>query len=111
MDRTQQERILDYLWSVSPGTATNNEIRDGTGIKSHQQVYLLTRRLMGAGYIRGERRGHEWVFGGAPTTFLVFGNDRHVPELWLKCYGGLVSDVSFYFLTADGALEQLTNAL
>jgi len=44
---------------------------------------------------------------GAPTTFLVFGNDRQVPELWLQRYGSLVSAVSFYFLTDDGALELL----
>jgi len=27
--------------------------------------------------------------------------------LWLKRYGGLVSDVSFYFLTDEGTLELL----
>ena len=26
LDRTQRERILDYLWSVSPEKATNSEI-------------------------------------------------------------------------------------
>jgi hypothetical protein len=41
------------------------------------------------------------------TTFLVFGNDRQVPELWLQRYGTLVSGVSFYFLAYDGALEIL----
>ena len=212
MDRTYKERILDYLWSVSPEMATNSQIRQGTGIKSHQQVYLLTQELMYARLIRGEQRGKEWVFWtdespatqlaspgrvspgglsspagrgltprafeklaqkvmsahfgasllprevpgvpkrfdlvspekdivgdakyfalvrgerlppakfsiiaehvwllektGAPVTFLVFGNDRHVPLLWLKRYGALVSRVAFYFLADNGLLERLTD--
>jgi len=52
---------------------------------------------------------HVWLLEktGAPTTFLVFGNDRQVPELWLKRYGSLVSSVTFYFLTDNGRLESL----
>ncbi len=38
---------------------------------------------------------------------LVFGNDRRVPERWLEKYGGLASDVAFYFLSDDGVLEDL----
>ena len=51
---------------------------------------------------------HVWLLEktGVPVTFLVFGNDRQVPLLWLKRYGALVSSVTFYFLTDDGALEQ-----
>ena len=45
---------------------------------------------------------------GAPDTFLVFGNDRRVPELWLKDYGSLLSSVAFYFLHDDNRLELLT---
>jgi hypothetical protein len=213
MSRTNRERILDYLWSISPDWATNSQIRDATGIKSHQQVYMLTRELMGARLIRGEQRGREWIFWadespvvqlaspgqapmrevltqaekqlsprafedlarsvtsahfgvplvsgqvpgvpkefdmvspdgsivgdakyftlvrgqrlppakfsviaehvwllertGAPTTFLVFGNDRQVPELWLQRYGDLVSGIAFYFLTDDGELELIQEA-
>lgn len=44
----------------------------------------------------------------APNTFLVFGNDRRVPELWLRDYGALLSDVKFYFLDDDNRLELLT---
>jgi hypothetical protein len=44
---------------------------------------------------------------GAPTTFLVFGNDRSVPVQWLKRYGHLARQVAFYFLSADGELEEL----
>jgi len=210
MGITNKERILDYLWSISPKLATNSQIREGTGIRSHQQVYLLTRDLMYAGLIRGEQRGREWVFWadesidaqftspgraapgkmytraereitwqvfedlaqtvmsthfgvpltpgevpgvpkrfdlvspdkgivgdakyltlvrgqrlppakfsviaehvwllektGASVTFLVFGNDRQVPTLWLQRYGNLASGVAFYFLTDDGVLELL----
>jgi hypothetical protein len=44
---------------------------------------------------------------GAETRFLVFGNDRQVPELWLKRYEALASAVAFYFLAEDGGLEEL----
>ena len=197
---TNKERILDYLWSILPQGATNSQIREGTGIKPHQQVYMLTQELMHAGAIQGERRGRQWFFladeslaaqlaspgqaspgeistqaekplspynfealaqrvmsdylgvalapgkiPGVPkkfdlvslgqdvigdakyftlvrgkrlppakfsiiaeyvwllektramVTFLVFGNDRRVPELWLKRYGHLSSGVDFYF--------------
>ncbi|GAB4543585.1 MAG: hypothetical protein Kow0063_36880 [Anaerolineae bacterium] len=210
MSKTNKERILDYLWSIAPERATNSQIRESTNVSSHQQVYLLTQGLMYKGYIRGEQRGHEWVFWadeslaaqftspgpaspralpiqagpgltpggfeklaqqrmsehfgvsltpgtvpgvpkqfdlvspdkeivgdakyytlvrgqrlppakfsviaehvwllektGAPTRFLVFGNDRQVPELWLKRYASLAPDVVFYFLSDDGMLEQL----
>ena len=54
---------------------------------------------------------HVWLLErtGAPITFLVFGNDRQVPVLWLQRYGNLVSGVVFYFLTDDGVLEQLNS--
>jgi hypothetical protein len=210
MSGTHRECILDYLWSISPDHATNSQIREATGISSHQQVYLLTKELMRSHLIRGEQRGREWTFWsdespavqmaspgrasrrdrvamvqerltprafedlaravmskhfgvplapgqtpgvhkewdmvspdrdvvgdakyftlvhgqrlppakfsiiaehvwllektGAPTTFLVFGNDRQVPELWLQRHGSLVSGVSFYFLVDNGTLEIL----
>ena len=209
MSRTNQEHILDYLWSISPDWATNGQIREATGIRSHQQVYLLTQELMRSRMIRGEQRGREWTFWadespavqlaspgrasrgeargtlspsafeelarsvmsvhfgvpltpgqisgvpkefdmvspdgnivgdakyftlvrglrlppakfsiiaehvwllektGAPVTFLVFGNDRQVPVLWLERYGHLASGVAFYFLTDESMLELLQEA-
>ena len=52
---------------------------------------------------------HVWLLEktGAPVTFLVFGNDREVPLLWLDRYGNLAPEVSFYFLADDGHLELL----
>ena len=44
---------------------------------------------------------------GAPATFLVFGGDRHTPEMWLERYGNLVYGVKFYFLSDEGELEEL----
>ncbi len=42
----------------------------------------------------------------ASRRFLVFGNDIRVPQAWLARYGNLVSNVEFYFLGADGRLDQ-----
>lgn len=52
---------------------------------------------------------HVWLLEktGAATTFLVFGNDREAPKVWLERYGGLVFGVTFYFLHDDGRLEVL----
>jgi hypothetical protein len=53
---------------------------------------------------------HVWLLEktGAPETFLVFGNERRMPVMWLERYGNLVFRVRFFFLTADGELEELT---
>jgi len=211
MSRIHKERILDYLWSISPNRATNNQIQDATGIKSRQQVYMFTQRFLDIGWIQGQKQGGEWKFSigesiynrftspgfirsyktpsaneidgilqsfrdqarsamsshfqvpltmqdipgiskmfdlvssdqnivgdaiyyftavqvrrlpaakfsvitervwllekiNALTKFLIFGNQRDVPVLWLQRYGGLVSGVAFYFLTDDGELELL----
>lgn len=52
---------------------------------------------------------HVWLLEktGAREKFLVFGNDRHVPVRWLERYGGLVTGITFYFLSDDGQLESL----
>jgi len=54
---------------------------------------------------------HVWLLEktGAPEAFLVFGHDRQAPTMWLERYGNLVSRVTFYFLTDDGELEELSN--
>jgi hypothetical protein len=52
---------------------------------------------------------HVWLLEktGAPTQFLVFGNDREVPLRWLERYGALVRSVQFFFLSDEGHLEVL----
>ncbi len=66
--KTNVERVLDYLWSVSPNGATNAEIRVATGIQPHQQVYMITSDLMRKGKIRSRKTGREWVFYVGETT-------------------------------------------
>ena len=43
----------------------------------------------------------------AAVRFLIFGNQREVPELWLRKYGRLPRSVDFYFLDDQGQLVQL----
>jgi hypothetical protein len=43
----------------------------------------------------------------AEHKFLVFGNQKEVPQRWLAKYGSLVEEVEFFFLTEDGSLEKL----
>lgn len=53
---------------------------------------------------------HVWLLEktGAKHKFLIFGNDRRVPEEWLKRYGDLVDDVDFFFYEVeDGKIERL----
>jgi len=43
---------------------------------------------------------HVWLLEKISATykFLVFGNDRRVPQEWLEKYGNLVQNVVFFFL-------------
>jgi len=43
---------------------------------------------------------HVWLLEKCPAShkFLVFGNDSRVPREWLKRYGHLVNNVTFFFL-------------
>lgn len=66
--KTNVERVLNYLWSVSPNGATNAEIRVATGIQPHQQVYMITSELVRKGKIRSRKTGREWVFYVGETT-------------------------------------------
>jgi hypothetical protein len=44
-----------------------------------------------------------WLLEKIPckNKFLVFGNDKRVPEEWLKRYGNLVSEVDFYYIDIE----------
>jgi hypothetical protein len=52
---------------------------------------------------------HVWLLEktSAPTAFLVFGNDRAIPQRWLARYAELASSVAFFFLHEDGTLDRL----
>ena len=57
-----------------------------------------------------EIAGHVWLLEKiekAKKRFLVFGNQKEVPEWWLKIYGSLVHNVEFYFINENGDLEGL----
>lgn len=57
-----KERILDYLWSVAPGGATNGQIARALGISSQQTVYMTTQELAGRRLLRAAKEGATWVF-------------------------------------------------
>jgi hypothetical protein len=58
-----------------------------------------------------EIAGHVWLLEktAAKRRFLVFGNQRRVPEWWLEKYGDLVLNVEFYFVDNKGNVEKLGN--
>jgi hypothetical protein len=62
---TNKEKILAYLRYIAPNRVTNSELRQQTGIASHQQVYLLTQELMRLRQIAGAQVGSEWYFWAA----------------------------------------------
>ncbi|HXA22804.1 MAG TPA: hypothetical protein VNW90_10915 [Acetobacteraceae bacterium] len=55
---------------------------------------------------------HVWLLERtkADRQFLVFGNERRVPERWLAKYGCLVDACCFFFLMPDGTLQPLHGA-
>jgi hypothetical protein len=57
-----RDMVLDFLTSIAPKDATNSEIVARTGVKPHQQVFMITRELMLLGKIKGVQSGHEWRF-------------------------------------------------
>ncbi len=60
--KTNVERVMDYIWSVGPQGATNTQIVGATGVKPHQQVYMITQELKRKGMIDSRKDGREWVF-------------------------------------------------
>jgi len=56
-----------------------------------------------------EIAGHVWLLEkvNAKKRFLVFGNQKRVPEWWLEKYGYLVHKVEFYFIDDKGNVERL----
>jgi len=61
-------RILRYLQSIYPETATNHDLAHATGIEPHQQVFQITQKLRASGEISGFRKSREWHFQARPET-------------------------------------------
>jgi len=57
-----KERILDYLWAIAPGGATNSQIARALGISSQQTVSMTTQELAGQRLIHAANEGATWVF-------------------------------------------------
>ena len=97
MAKTNKERVLDYLRSISPEGATNGQIREATGIEPHQQVFQLTHQLMQAGLIRGAQgtptNESEWTFWIAESPVVELASSDRVPtmEADTGAGGGLTS--------------------
>jgi hypothetical protein len=51
-----------------------------------------------------------WLLQHIPADrrFLVFGQDREVPERWLNRFRPLTGDIEFYFLGDDDSVVRLT---
>lgn len=47
----------------------------------------------------------------AAKKFLVFGNQRRVPEEWLARFGRLVDGIEFFFLGPTDVIERLSPGL
>lgn len=54
-----------------------------------------------------EIAGHVWLLEKteANRKFLVFGNQKQVPGIWLKKYGHLIPDINFYFMDNEGQID------
>lgn len=76
MAKTNRERVLEHLRSISPQGATNSQIREATGISPHQQVFQLTQKLISKGLIRGTRDGREWTFYAIDAPSAETNRDR-----------------------------------
>jgi hypothetical protein len=59
---TNTDRVRDFLRSITPADASNAEISARTGVRPHQQVFMITRSLFGRGEINGAQAGHEWRY-------------------------------------------------
>ena len=64
-EMTNTDKVLDYIKKTAPSrrhAVTNEDIRAGTGVNPHQQVFQITRRLRDTSQISGEMLGKQWVF-------------------------------------------------
>ena len=59
---SNRERVLEFLRNAGHAGATNEQILSHTGIRPHQQVFMITRELSRLGKIKGIQSGKEWRF-------------------------------------------------
>jgi hypothetical protein len=83
-----RDRILAFLQSIAPTDATNADIGSRTGIKPHQQVFMITRDLMRAGEIKGLQAGKEWRYWWDGSG----SNEAKTPSLPSKSTGSRASN-------------------
>jgi hypothetical protein len=59
---TNADRVIRFLASIAPQSASNDMIVARTGIRPHQQVFQITQTLLKDGRIAGRQLGKRWEF-------------------------------------------------
>ena len=101
---------VDLIERALPGVPKRFDMASDDGLIVGDAKYLtLIKRTTIPPAKFMEIAGHIWLLEktGAGRKFLVFGNQREVPERWLKKYGTIVKGVELYFLSDEGSLECL----
>jgi hypothetical protein len=73
---TNKERVLDFLRSIAPNAATNEEIVSKTGVRPHQTVFQITRQLKDEGQLKAVQAGKEWRFWFAGSRIYASGAQK-----------------------------------
>jgi hypothetical protein len=59
---TNRDKVLEFMRSIVPSGATNEEIVAKTGVRPHTQVFQITRKLKNEGLLKAVQAGKEWRF-------------------------------------------------
>jgi hypothetical protein len=59
---TNRDKVLDFMKSIAPNGATNEEIVSRTGVRPHPQVFQITRKLKNEGLLKAVQAGNAWRF-------------------------------------------------
>ncbi len=65
---SNKDLVLRHLNFIYPQEATNSDIVKATKIEPHQQVYIITQKLLQAGQISGRQTGKGWFFKAIPAS-------------------------------------------
>lgn len=101
---TQAEQILNYLWSIAPEGATNSQIAEALGIRSHQTVYMTTQDLRRRRRIKGEQVGKTWYFYALDAPGVELATASPTP-LKSQPAGGKLSPAEFEELARKAMCE------